>query len=90
MKVAQWRICVALCFGNRRRVPSSVENRTSVPLLLQKALYLILLQESDREGGFSDDFFYTTEYELYTGDSLLVAFESGFIAPPSVLEVHTK
>ena len=71
-------------------MPGSIENRISVPLLLQKALYLILLMESDREGGFSDDFFYTTEYELYTGYGMLVAFEAGFIAPPSLLEVHTK
>ena len=90
VKVAQWRICVALGFGGRKRVPSSVEKRSSVPVLLQKALYLLLLMESDREGGFSDDFFYTTEYELYTGDGLHVCFEVGFVAPPSLLEVHLK
>ena len=36
VKVAQWRICVALGFGKRQRVPGSVENRVSVTLVLKK------------------------------------------------------
>ena len=74
--------------AGRQRKPSEKTRRQTVPDGVNDAILMQCITESNEEGGFSDEFFYSAQKSWYEAAGFFVKFEKNFRPPISMLPYY--
>ena len=76
--------------GGRQRKPSEFSRRSSVPEMINDALLMQCILESEKAGGFSDSFFYSAQQSWYEAAGYFVTFEKRFKPPACMVQYYIE